>query len=193
MGLAKIASQNDSDQIAKGSKDHIELPPSPRSHQSAKNTPSSSQQGRLIRQHPGIDSLDFGTHFDEDDEELIEIAKRIEENFTKHQKPPPISRHSHSEPHEMYRDVENGYFDEFIGGEDEELINELAKTIDQSNKSKKFPPPRDWKLNMREVQENEDYGGALLTEDERTLLGLFSTKSLPPNKKALSSNTHQPP
>jgi hypothetical protein len=38
------------------------------------------------------------------------------------------------------------------------------------------PPARQWKLNMREVNQNEDYGGALFSEAERKILGMVTPR-----------------
>ena len=38
------------------------------------------------------------------------------------------------------------------------------------------PPARQWKLNMHEVDENEDYGGALFSAEERKILGMVTPR-----------------
>lgn len=62
-----------------------------------------------------------------------------------------------------------------IDENDDELI-ELARRVgDHANKETpwKSPPSRARKLNIRDTHAHDDYGGALLTEEERKLLGTF--------------------
>lgn len=89
-------------------------------------------------------------------------------------------------PSTLQRDESADYFGEYSDEDEEELI-ELANkvenrtSIEKSNKPTKSPPSRDWKLNVREVHENEDYGGALLSKEERNLLGSCPITT-PPSK-----------
>ena len=55
--------------------------------------------------------------------------------------------------------------------DDEEII-ELTKKIEKSAQVEKSPPSRARKLNIRDTHEHDDYGGALLPEEERNLLGM---------------------
>jgi hypothetical protein len=59
--------------------------------------------------------------------------------------------------------------------EDDEEIIELAKNIEKSAQMNKSPPTRARKLNIRDTHEHDDYGGALLSEEERKLLGMRPT------------------
>lgn len=68
---------------------------------------------------------------------------------------------------------DSGDFGESFDEEDEEII-ELAKRIEKSAQTDKSPPSRARKLNIRDTHEHDDYGGALLTEEERKLLGTSS-------------------
>lgn len=60
---------------------------------------------------------------------------------------------------------------------DESALLDLALAIedddDELNHRPKTPPPRSHKQNMRDVDEHEDYGGALLSYAERQVLGKF--------------------
>lgn len=70
--------------------------------------------------------------------------------------------------HESQSD--SGDFWDSFDEEDEEII-ELAKRIEKSTQTDKSPPARARKLNIRDTHEHDDYGGALLSEEERKLLG----------------------
>lgn len=62
----------------------------------------------------------------------------------------------------------------FAGEVDESALIDLAMAIeddDELNNRPQTPPPRSHKQNMRDVDEHEDYGGALLSHAERELLG----------------------
>ena len=73
--------------------------------------------------------------------------------------------------HEIQSD--SGDFGDSFDEEDEEII-ELAKRIEKSAQTEKSPPSRARKLNIRDTHEHDDYGGALLSEEERKLLGTNS-------------------
>lgn len=79
---------------------------------------------------------------------------------------PPIDQQG--ELFHKHQDTSNGDYDDYL---DEDELIELAKRVEKSTTSRKTPPSREWKLNIREVNSNEDYGGALFTEEERRLLG----------------------
>lgn len=69
-------------------------------------------------------------------------------------------------------DCEPAFADDF----DESALLDLAMAIeddDEPNHRPKTPPPRSHKQNMRDVDEHEDYGGALLSCAERQVLGKF--------------------
>lgn len=65
---------------------------------------------------------------------------------------------------------DSGDFGDSFDEKDEEII-ELAKRIEKSAQTEKSPPARARKLNIRDTHEHDDYGGALLSEEERKLLG----------------------
>jgi len=75
---------------------------------------------------------------------------------------------------EIHSDVED--FGDSLDEDDEEVI-ELAKLVEKSGQMEKSPPSRARKLNIRDTHEHDDYGGALLSEEERKLLGMSSTPS----------------
>lgn len=52
---------------------------------------------------------------------------------------------------------------------------ELVKRVNKLEMLRKSPSPRERRLNIRDVDENEDYGGALFTV-ERRLLGISPSK-----------------
>lgn len=62
-----------------------------------------------------------------------------------------------------------------IDENDDELIDLARRVEDHANKETpwKSPPSRARKLNIRDTHAHDDYGGALLTEEERKLLGTF--------------------
>jgi hypothetical protein len=66
---------------------------------------------------------------------------------------------------------DSGDYGESLDEDDEELI-ELTKNIERSAQSDQTPPSRARKLNIRDTHEHDDYGGALLSEEERKLLGM---------------------
>ena len=62
-----------------------------------------------------------------------------------------------------------------FGDIDDDDILESAMAIDDAIVNRPAtPPPRGRKQNMRDVDEHEDYGGALLTTDDLKLLGVSS-------------------
>lgn len=65
---------------------------------------------------------------------------------------------------------DSGDFGEPIDEEDDEVI-ELTKRAERSARSGQSPPARARKLNIRDTHAHDDYGGALLTDEERKLLG----------------------
>lgn len=69
---------------------------------------------------------------------------------------------------------DSGDFGNSFDEEDEEIV-ELANRIEKSAQTEKSPPSRARKLNIRDTHEHDDYGGALLSEEERKLLGTSST------------------
>lgn len=56
---------------------------------------------------------------------------------------------------------------------DEEADSELLALTKQAESSTAAERSRGWKQNMRDVHEEEDYGGALFDDEERLLLGEF--------------------
>lgn len=67
--------------------------------------------------------------------------------------------------------VDEDDFGELAEEDMAELADEVEKVVAERNSL--TPPPRDRKQNMREVDEHEDYGGMLLSDAERQLLGEF--------------------
>lgn len=53
---------------------------------------------------------------------------------------------------------------------------ELVKRVNKLEMIRKYPSLRERRLNIRDVDENEDYGGALFTVEERRLLGISPSK-----------------
>ena len=66
--------------------------------------------------------------------------------------------------------------------EDETGIVDLTRAAeDTAKQAAPIPPPRERKLNMHEVNQNEDYGGALFSDAERQFLGMvIATHIVPP-------------
>jgi hypothetical protein len=63
-----------------------------------------------------------------------------------------------------------GSFEDSLDLDDDEMI-ELSKRVESAAHPGKSPPSRARKLNIRDTHEHDDYGGALLSEEERKLLG----------------------
>lgn len=93
----------------------------------------------------------------------------------------PVASHDPTEGNEhvsqpnFHHEIQNdpGDFGEPFDEEDEEII-ELAERIEKSAQTAKSPPSRAHKLNIRDTHEHDDYGGALLSVEERKLLGTSS-------------------
>lgn len=79
------------------------------------------------------------------------------------QEPQHDRRNNLSKHRELSRAISDDYIDE------DEMI-ELTKIVEESTRPRKPPTSRDWKLNVRQVHQNEDYGGALFSKEERNLL-----------------------
>jgi hypothetical protein len=74
--------------------------------------------------------------------------------------------------------------EEFIVSDNEgqDEIAELVDAVEEAEaRRSSTPPARERKLNMREVDKHEDYGGALLSNEERQLLGKRLKLSLSPS------------
>lgn len=67
--------------------------------------------------------------------------------------------------------ITNDDSDDSFDMSDEEAATELVDLANAAEQSAPEHRPRDWKQNMRDVEEFEDYGGALFDEAERMLLG----------------------
>lgn len=64
--------------------------------------------------------------------------------------------------------------------ENEEGFNELTDDVEEYDLTRSpTPPHRDKRLNLREVDPHEDYGGALLSDTDRELLGMVDIALLP--------------
>ena len=87
---------------------------------------------------------------------------------------PPEGNEDVSQP-DLHQEIHSdfGDFGDMFDEEDEEII-ELAKRIEKSAQTENSPPSRARKLNIRDTHEHDDYGGALLTEEERKILGRSS-------------------
>ena len=60
-----------------------------------------------------------------------------------------------------------------VENDDEAVIENITRAAeDAAIQRSPTPPTRQWKLNTREVDENEDYDGALFSEAERQILGM---------------------
>ena len=88
----------------------------------------------------------------------------------------PASQHGNENPRRRNSTPILNLDEEFIelsDGDEPEIID-LTMTVERTAVQRSpTPPPRERKLNMREVHAHEDYGGALLSEAERQLLGRF--------------------
>lgn len=69
---------------------------------------------------------------------------------------------------------DEGEFGELLEDEAVEVTKEVEEAVEERRPH--TPPPRGRKQNIREVDEDEDYGGALLTDAERKLLGECRSK-----------------
>jgi hypothetical protein len=78
-------------------------------------------------------------------------------------------------PQSSYQDIQSdaGDYGDSLDEDDVEVI-ELAKRVEVSTQMDNSPPSRARKLNIRDTHEHDDYGGALLSEEERKLLGTSS-------------------
>jgi hypothetical protein len=71
--------------------------------------------------------------------------------------------------------LEEGFI--LVEDDDEAIIEHITRGAEEAAIHRSpTPPTRQWKLNMREVDENEDYGGALFSEAERQILGMVLLK-----------------
>ena len=113
---------------------------------------------RVLRRN----SDQFGEPIEDDDDELIELVTRAEE------------RQSVARGAQRYslRCASND-FGPPIEEDDDEVIELVRCAEDHAHPEDhwKSPPSRARKLNIRETHAHDDYGGALLSEEERKLLG----------------------
>lgn len=88
----------------------------------------------------------------------------------------PVESNEHVSQQYSDREIQSDPedFGDSFDEEDEEII-ELTKRIEKSAQTEKSPPSRARKLNIRDTHEHDDYGGALLSEEERKLLGTSFT------------------
>jgi hypothetical protein len=97
-------------------------------------------------------SIDYGEFEDlvdlDDDDEMIEQAKRASTTY--------------------------GSFEDALDLDDDEMIK-LSKRVENTAQPGKSAPSRARRLNIRDTHEHDDYGGALLSEEERKLLGTVHT------------------
>ena len=91
----------------------------------------------------------------------------------------PTEGNEHASQQDCHRvtQSESGEYGTSLDVDDEEII-ELTKKIEKSAQMEKSPPSRARKLNIRDTHEHDDYGGALLSEEERKLLGMSNPLSL---------------
>lgn len=75
--------------------------------------------------------------------------------------------------HPQVTQSHSGEFEDSLDEDDDEMI-ELAKRVEKQATAGQSPPSRARKLNIRDTHEHDDYGGALLSEEERRLLGIIS-------------------
>lgn len=90
----------------------------------------------------------------------------------------PTEGNEHASQQDCHRvtQSESGEYGTSLDVDDEEII-ELTKKIEKSAQMEKSPPSRARKLNIRDTHEHDDYGGALLSEEERKLLGTSNSLS----------------
>lgn len=73
--------------------------------------------------------------------------------------------------HDRVLQGETNEFENLMSEDDDEMI-ELAKRVEKHAPADKSPPSRACKLNIRDTHEHDDYGGALLSVEERKILGM---------------------
>ena len=85
----------------------------------------------------------------------------------------PTEDNVHVSKPDFHHEIPSGFGDygDSLDEDDEEVI-ELTKHIEKAAHMEKSPPARARKLNIRDTHEHDDYGGALLSEEERKLLGM---------------------
>jgi hypothetical protein len=114
----------------------------------APNAPRRNNERSASLGNSRIPSTDYGDFHDlvelSEDEETVEQAKRASTTYES--------------------------FEDSLDLDDDEMI-ELSKCVESTAHPGKSPPSRARKLNIRDTHEHDDYGGALLSEEERKLLG----------------------
>lgn len=88
----------------------------------------------------------------------------------------PREGNDHFSQQDCHLEIEcdSGDYGDSLDVDDEEII-ELTKNVKKTAQMDKPPPTRARKLNIRDTHVHDDYGGALLTEEERKLLGMRAT------------------
>jgi hypothetical protein len=133
-----------------GSGDDVTLKPvrGPLPAPVAPDAPKRNNERTARLSNSRMPSTDYGDFDDlvelSEDDETIEQAKRASTTY--------------------------GSFEDSLDLDDDEMI-ELSKRVESAAHPGKSPPSRARKLNIRDTHEHDDYGGALLSEEERKLLG----------------------
>lgn len=88
----------------------------------------------------------------------------------------PTEDNEHVSQQDYHQEIQSnsGDYGDSLDEDDAEII-ELTKNIEESAQIDKSSPTRARKLNIRDTHEHDDYGGALLPEEERKLLGMRPT------------------
>lgn len=69
----------------------------------------------------------------------------------------------------------SAYYGYPINESDDDFV-ELVKGVNKFERPRESPSPRERRLNIRDVDENETSGGALFTVEERKMLGISPSK-----------------
>ena len=137
------------------------------SHASAKKIAHDAHRSRRYALRSKSD--DFGDPIDEYDDELIELARLAEDKQSS----------THGGKRHALRSTSND-FGPPIEEDNDEVVELMRRAEDYARKENplKSPPSRARKLNVRETHAHDNYGGALLSEEERKLLGASDRKSV---------------
>ena len=139
-------------------------------------------------------------NFINDDDDFAELAELVEavpnittsswnnvRSFAEEgpQLPTPVNSGGIAEPPDATLETQHGssaansdHEEEFTAHFDDEEAAEVTKLTslaDETASESDSRPRREKSMNMREVDRHEDYGGALLTDSERQLLGMIPT------------------
>jgi hypothetical protein len=124
---------------------------------------------------------------DEEMDEALAVVERLEVNSSsqKGQRQPPKERKkSSATPNEngarrCKSSPPTGSKQDTDRPQDAEndSIDSITSPVEEDAPQRPLTPPaRQWKLNMREVNQNEDYGEALFSEAERKIIGMVTLR-----------------